>query len=1688
MKSSFYFGKSQLAVLICFLAFFVFSQKINAAPYYFSSTEGDDSRTAVQAQNPATPWRSLSRLASFFPSLQAGDVIYFKRGDVFFGSINVTRSGISFNAYGTGSNPIISGFQNLTFTSIGSNLWESNSVTVRPNTLTYNGNYQAPGRFPNTGYLTHEGSNGTNQITDNQLTGNWVGGELCVRKNNWISDKGIITSQSGTTLTYQNISGDWHTNGWGYFLQNHPMALDQNGDWYYNSSNQRIVLFSTVTPGPVKVSNIARLVQLNNNSASFSNIDFEGANDFTFHITNSNSTSVTNSTIQFSGSFAFYANGSANLRVEGCNISYSNNEAFLIQGSPNSIIRNNTINYTGIEGAGQGLNVTNLEYSAISISGSDGTIISGNSISNTGYNAIHFLFGNNYTIQNNFINRFNTVKDDGSAIYTWNGNGSPANYTGSKIIGNVILNGTAATGSRNNPSYTPAYGIYMDDNAAGVAIIGNTIADCAGSGIYIHNAHDLVIRGNTVYNCGSATADPASVGQMQFLGDGGSFLIRNVSMFDNVFVSKFARQIVLKWDTNFNDILLFGSADSNYYARPIDDNLMARIVATGTNPFYTLASWKTYSGKDPNSKKSPRTVTSVDSLRFVYNETSVPKVISLGATYIDIRGNSHSGSITLQPNTSAVLIYRSGTIINQAPTVNAGANQTITLPTNSVTLTGSGTDADGNIASFQWSRIAGPTSFTIVAPGSAQTTINNLVQGTYSFELRVTDNLGAIGRDTVLVTVNPAPNQAPTANAGVNQTITLPTNSVTLTGSGTDADGSIASFQWSRIAGPTSFTIVSATSAQTTINNLVQGTYSFELRVTDNAGAIGRDTVVVTVNPAPNQAPTANAGTNQTITLPTNSVTLTGSGNDADGTIASFQWSRIAGPTSFTIVSPSSAQTIINNLVQGTYSFELRVTDNAGAIGRDTVFVTVNPAPNQAPTANAGANQAIVLPVNNVTLTGSGNDVDGTIISYQWTKVSGPAVFNITSPASQQTTVTNLQYGVYGFELRVTDNSGAVGRDTVLIVVNSAPNQAPTASAGSDRTITLPTNSVTLTGSGNDADGTIASFQWSRIAGSTSFTIVSANSAQTAINNLVQGTYSFELRVTDNAGAVGRDTVFVTVNPAPNPPPVANAGLNKTITLPVNSVVLNGTATDANGMIASYLWTKIAGPATFTIVSPTSAQTTVNNLIQGTYSFELRATDNQGAIGRDTVMVTVNPAPNQAPTANAGANQAIVLPANSVTLNGSGNDVDGTIVSYQWTKVSGPAVFNITSPSSQQTTVTNLQYGVYGFELRVTDNSGAIGRDTVLIVVNSAPNQAPTANAGSNRTITLPTNSVTLTGSGNDADGTIASFQWSRITGPTSFTIVSPSSAQTTINNLVQGTYSFELRVTDNAGAVGRDTVFVTVNPAPNQAPTANAGANQTITLPTNSVTLTGSGNDADGTIASFQWSRITGPTSFTIVSANSAQTAINNLVQGTYSFELRVTDNQGATGRDTVLITVNPLFNQLPVANAGPDISIVLPVNGVKLTGSATDVDGTIQSYLWTKVSGPDAYTILNVQQAATVIENLVSGIYRFELKVTDNKGGVGRDTVMIDVQDATKTRTRLFPNPTTSAVTLEIPMSKSETSAKIKVFDGTGLVLYYKVANKIQNRISTQIDVSRFINGVYFIEIDISTTRKELIRFIKQ
>ena len=191
-------------------------------------------------------------------------------------------------------------------------------------------------------------------------------------------------------------------------------------------------------------------------------------------------------------------------------------------------------------------------------------------------------------------------------------------------------------------------------------------------------------------------------------------------------------------------------------------------------------------------------------------------------------------------------------------------------------------------------------------------------------------------------------------------------------------------------------------------------------------------------------------------------------------------------------------------------------------------------------------------------------------------------------------------------------------------------------------------------------------------------------------------------------------------------------------------------------------------------------------------------------------------------------------------------------------------------------------------------------------------NRPPRANAGEDQAVAAGSR-VTLDGSGSsDADGAIAGYQWAQTAGPT----VSLSNADQASASFVAPdadaavTLTFRLTVTDDDGATASDAVSVTVQPrAPaNQPPRVDAGPDQTVDAGS-VVMLIGSGSDADGEIAGYQWTQTGGPT----VSLSVADQALASFVAPqadapvTLTFRLTVTDNDGATASEDVSITIQP-------------------------------------------------------------------------------------------------------------------------------------------------------------------------------------
>lgn len=142
------------------------------------------------------------------------------------------------------------------------------------------------------------------------------------------------------------------------------------------------------------------------------------------------------------------------------------------------------------------------------------------------------------------------------------------------------------------------------------------------------------------------------------------------------------------------------------------------------------------------------------------------RIGNASATYADVA--PEGGTTTTPPPTDPTNPPTS----NRGPVANAGAPQTITLPTSSVTLRGSGSDADGIISSYSWTKTSG-NGGSILTPNAATTNVTGLTAGTYVYNLRVTDNSGATANSSVTVTVNPATTTPPPSGGGNYGTLTF---------------------------------------------------------------------------------------------------------------------------------------------------------------------------------------------------------------------------------------------------------------------------------------------------------------------------------------------------------------------------------------------------------------------------------------------------------------------------------------------------------------------------------------------------------------------------------------------------------------------------------------------------------------------------------------------------------------------------------------------------------------------------------------------------------------------------------------------------------------------------------------------------------------------------------------------------
>lgn len=217
---------------------------------------------------------------------------------------------------------------------------------------------------------------------------------------------------------------------------------------------------------------------------------------------------------------------------------------------------------------------------------------------------------------------------------------------------------------------------------------------------------------------------------------------------------------------------------------------------------------------------------------------------------------------------------------------------------------------------------------------------------------------------------------------------------------------------------------------------------------------------------------------------------------------------------------------------------------------------------------------------------------------------------------------------------------------------------------------------------------------------------------------------------------------------------------------------------------------------------------------------------------------------------------------------------------------------------------TSVSDGEKTITATAMDTASQSGSDSIIVTVDNV-NDKPTANAGDDQTVSDSngdgSETITLDGSGSyDADGTIVSYEWKE-----GITVIATNSTATL--SATVGVHTYTLTVTDNDGATSSDNVAITV--LENQAPSANAGDDQTATLGTE-IIFDGSGStDPDGTIVNYKWD-------FGDESVEKTGKTVTHTytTADTYTVTLTVTDNGGLTDEDTAKIIVMEEPSELEV------------------------------------------------------------------------------------------------------------------------------------------------------------------------------
>ncbi len=916
----------------------------------------------------------------------------------------------------------------------------------------------------------------------------------------------------------------------------------------------------------------------------------------------------------------------------------------------------------------------------------------------------------------------------------------------------------------------------------------------------------------------------------------------------------------------------------------------------------------------------------VDSVQVTANQ-QLPTVTIAPPTPLDC---SHATTTLSATATGTTLTYQWQTTGGQfvsgatsaSPVVNAAGlySLTVTNSTNGCTRTASATvTANGAPPNVQAAPVAPITCIALTQTISAQ---NLSLPGNFTYQWTAANGGNIVsGATTLTPTVNAGGNYTltttnvtsgcsnvlvvnvtqsaipPTANAGPDLTLSCTANSLIINGSGTGSNNLI--YAWTASNGGN---LVSGTATATpTINQ--PGTYTL-LVTNPTSGCTATDLVQIMAN---QQLPTITIASPALLTCLQTTATLSAT---ATGNTLTYQWQTSGG----SLVSGATSATPVVD-APGTYS--VTVTDGSNSCTRTaTVTVLENvvlPDVQAAPVAPITCT-ALTQIISGQNLSAPGN------FTYNWTTTTTGNI------VSGNNTLTPTVDAGGDYTLITTDETNGC---TSTLQISVAQNTTlPTANAGPNDTLTCINNSLTINGSGAGASN--LNYSWTTTNGGN--LVSGANTATPIVDH--SGTYTLLVTNPTN-GCTASDLVQIRAN---QQLPTITIAPPTSLTCTQMTATLSTTAT---GNVLTYEWQTVGGQF---VSGATSATPTVD--AAGTYN--VTVTDGQnGCSTIATMSVLENTTP---PNVQATPVQAITCIAPTQIITAQNLSLPGNF-SYAWTATNGGNIF---SGNTSLTPTVNA-----GGDYTLTATNGSNGCTSILPVTVAQNTALPTANAGTDNTLSCGVNALTINGSGTGANN--LTYVWTASNGGH---IVNGTNTAT-LNIDQPGDYT--LLVTNPAnGCTASDAVQILND---NNAPQVNAGPSPILTCTLQQTTLNATAST--GATLSYQWTTTGG-------SLVSGATTLSPTIDAPGLYQLAVTNSaNGCVSIDTVNVGENVM---LPSVDAGLPDTLTCMTLALPLSGMASGANNLI--FQWTTTNG-------NIVSGANTLTPQVNRMGVYELTTTNPANG---------------------------------------------------------------------------------------------------